>query len=39
MIFGGVLWLTAGGRVAGEFYTGWLTEYSLSVDNLFGFVL
>ncbi len=39
LIFGGVLWLTAGGRVAGEFYTGWLTEYSLSVDNLFVFVI
>ncbi len=24
---------------AGEFYTGWLTEYSLSVDNLFVFVI
>ncbi len=39
LIFGAVLWLTAGGRVAGEFYTGWLTEYSLSVDNLFVFVI
>ena len=39
LIFGVVLWLTAGGRVAGEFYTGWLTEYSLSVDNLFVFVI
>ena len=39
LIFGAVLWLPAGGRVAGEFYTGWLTEYSLSVDNLFVFVI
>ncbi|MEU7173236.1 TerC/Alx family metal homeostasis membrane protein, partial [Micromonospora tulbaghiae] len=39
LLFGVVLWLTAGGRVAGEFYTGWLTEYSLSVDNLFVFVI
>jgi tellurite resistance protein TerC len=34
----GVLWF-AGGRYAGEFYAGWLTEYSLSVDNLFVFVI
>jgi len=29
----------AGGRPAGEFLAGWLTEYSLSVDNLFVFVV
>jgi tellurite resistance protein TerC len=28
-----------GGEFAGQFYTGWLTEYSLSVDNLFVFVI
>src|SRR6185312_8192467 len=28
-----------GGSYAGEFYAGWLTEYSLSVDNLFVFVI
>ncbi|MTK03373.1 TerC family protein [Micromonospora sp. CP22] len=39
LLFGGGLWLTAGGSVAGQFYTGWLTEYSLSVDNLFVFVI
>ncbi|MCX4471103.1 Inner membrane protein alx [Micromonospora sp. MW-13] len=39
LIFGVGLWLTAGPGVAGEFYTGWLTEYSLSVDNLFVFVI
>ncbi len=39
VLFGlGVLWF-AGGRYAGEFYAGWLTEYSLSVDNLFIFLL
>jgi TerC family integral membrane protein len=37
--FGVGVWATAGGRYAGEFYTGWLTEYSLSVDNLFVFVI
>jgi tellurite resistance protein TerC len=39
LLFGlGILWW-AGGRYAGEFYAGWLTEYSLSVDNLFVFVI
>jgi tellurite resistance protein TerC len=33
-----ILWLH-GGRYAGEFYAGWLTEYSLSIDNLFVFVI
>ncbi|MFF3868586.1 TerC family protein [Micromonospora sp. NPDC001898] len=39
LVFGVGLWLAAGPGVAGEFYTGWLTEYSLSVDNLFVFVI
>jgi len=39
LIFGVGVWVTAGGTAAGEFYTGWLTEYSLSVDNLFVFVI
>jgi tellurite resistance protein TerC len=39
LLFGlGVLALS-GGRYAGEFYAGWLTEYSLSIDNLFVFVI
>jgi tellurite resistance protein TerC len=39
LLFGlGILWWS-GGRYAGEFYAGWLTEYSLSVDNLFVFVI
>jgi tellurite resistance protein TerC len=29
----------AGPRYGGEFFAGWITEYSLSVDNLFVFVL
>jgi len=37
--FAGILWLVAGGRHAGAFLAGWLTEYSLSVDNLFVFVI
>ncbi|MFF0318614.1 TerC family protein [Micromonospora sp. NPDC005252] len=39
LLFGVGVWLTAGASPAGQFYTGWLTEYSLSVDNLFVFVI
>jgi tellurite resistance protein TerC len=39
VVFGLGVWLFAGGVYAGEFFTGWLTEYSLSVDNLFVFVI
>jgi tellurite resistance protein TerC len=39
LVFGVGVWIFSGGRYAGEFYTGWLTEYSLSVDNLFVFVI
>jgi TerC family integral membrane protein len=39
LIFGIGVWATSGGTIAGEFYAGWLTEYSLSVDNLFVFVI
>jgi tellurite resistance protein TerC len=39
LLFGLVVWALWGGTAAGEFYTGWLTEYSLSVDNLFVFVI
>jgi tellurite resistance protein TerC len=39
LIFGIGVWVTSGGTIAGEFYAGWLTEYSLSVDNLFVFVI
>jgi tellurite resistance protein TerC len=37
--FGLVILALHGGGYAGEFYAGWLTEYSLSVDNLFVFVI
>ena len=37
--FGVGLWLFAGGQAAGEFFAGYITEYSLSVDNLFVFVI
>ncbi len=39
LVFAGLLWAVAGGTVAGEFVTGWALEYSLSIDNLFVFVL
>jgi len=39
LMFGVGVWIFGGGSYAGEFYTGWLTEYSLSVDNLFVFVI
>lgn len=39
VLFGVWVWLTHGGQYAGEFFAGWITEYSLSVDNLFIFVL
>ncbi|EWT07016.1 tellurium resistance protein TerC [Intrasporangium chromatireducens Q5-1] len=39
VLFGLYVWYEWGGKYAGEFYAGWLTEYSLSVDNLFIFLL
>jgi tellurite resistance protein TerC len=39
LAFAGVMVAVGGGRVAGQFLAGWVTEYSLSVDNLFVFVL
>jgi len=39
LLFGVGVWVTSGGTAAGEFYAGWVTEYSLSVDNLFVFVI
>jgi tellurite resistance protein TerC len=39
LIFAGLMWIFAGPEYAGQFVAGWLTEYSLSIDNLFVFVL
>src|SRR5512145_289593 len=39
LAFGAGIWFVSGARYAGEFYAGWLTEYSLSIDNLFVFVI
>jgi TerC family integral membrane protein len=37
--FGLGVWHFSGGHFAGQFFAGWVTEYSLSVDNLFVFVI
>ncbi|MDX6246879.1 MAG: tellurite resistance protein TerC [Kribbellaceae bacterium] len=39
IVFGLGVWGFSGGQYAGEFFAGWLTEYSLSVDNLFIFLI
>ncbi|MFJ2865366.1 TerC family protein [Kitasatospora sp. NPDC087314] len=39
LIFGGFLWWHSGAQPAGEFFAGYITEKSLSVDNLFVFIL
>ncbi len=39
IVFGLGMWYFAGAQLAGEYFAGWLTEYSLSVDNLFIFLL
>jgi tellurite resistance protein TerC len=38
-IFGLLLWQLFSAERATEFFAGWLTEYSLSLDNLFVFVI
>jgi tellurite resistance protein TerC len=39
VVFGMAIWVGFGATWGGQFYAGWLTEYSLSVDNLFVFVI
>jgi tellurite resistance protein TerC len=39
IVFGLAVWWISGPQYAGEFFAGWLTEYSLSVDNLFIFLI
>ena len=38
-VFGVGIWMTNGWLYAQEFYAGWAMEWSLSVDNLFVFIL
>ncbi|HLL68526.1 MAG TPA: TerC family protein [Micromonosporaceae bacterium] len=37
--FGVIIFFTDGPGYSGQFFAGWLTEYSLSIDNLFVFVI
>jgi tellurite resistance protein TerC len=39
LVFALAMLFFAGGEPAGQFLAGWLTEYSLSIDNLFVFVI
>jgi tellurite resistance protein TerC len=39
VVFGVWVWLFHGHDYGIEFYAGWLTEYSLSIDNLFVFII
>jgi tellurite resistance protein TerC len=39
VLFGFGIWMFSGGTRAGEFFAGYITEYSLSVDNLFIFLV
>ncbi len=39
ILFGVAVWATTGHEYGTQFFAGWLTEYSLSVDNLFIFII
>lgn len=39
VVFGGWIWLFHGQQFGLQFFAGWLTEYSLSIDNLFMFIV
>jgi tellurite resistance protein TerC len=39
VVFGAWIWLSHGHDMGIQFYAGWLTEYSLSIDNLFVFII
>ena len=39
LLFGLGVWHFSGADYAAQYYAGWLTEYSLSVDNLFVFLI
>ncbi|MGN6634715.1 MAG: TerC family protein [Oryzihumus sp.] len=39
VVFGLGVWWSSGVDYAAQYYAGWLTEYSLSVDNLFVFLI
>jgi len=39
VVFGLGIWGIYGGDYAGQFFAGWITEYTLSIDNLFVFII
>ena len=39
LVFAVIMFFVGGAEPAGQFLAGWLTEYSLSIDNLFVFVI
>jgi tellurite resistance protein TerC len=39
LVFAGLMYVLGDAEHAGQFLAGWLTEYSLSIDNLFVFVI
>ncbi|TDT33492.1 TerC family protein [Naumannella halotolerans] len=39
LLFGVYVWFAGSSQLAVEYYAGWLTEYSLSIDNLFVFII
>ena len=39
VVFGLAIWGISGPQFAAEFFAGWITEYSLSIDNLFIFLI
>ncbi len=39
LCFGGVIWFASGAQSALEFFTGYVIEYSLSIDNMFVFIM
>lgn len=39
LVFGLIIWAVYGLTYAGEYYAGWVTEWSLSLDNLFVFII
>ncbi|YAL84677.1 TerC/Alx family metal homeostasis membrane protein [Dermacoccaceae bacterium W4C1] len=39
ILFGIYVWIDGGHTLGAEYFAGWLTEYSLSIDNLFVFII
>ena len=39
LVFAAIMFIVAGSEYGGQFVAGWVTEYSLSIDNLFVFII